>query len=131
MRLTRGRGVPLAGEALGIGLYHSNARTAARNSAMCTALMTIVPAVSVASVQVGADCPQAMYACPNAVRRSVRCTALARAVHLTDLRTALGQAYIACGQSAPTCTDATLTAGTMVIKAVHIAELRAAVLALE
>jgi len=50
LRLTRVRGVPLAGEALGIGLYHSNARTAARNSAMCTALMTVEPAVSVASV---------------------------------------------------------------------------------
>ena len=53
------------------------------------------------------------------------------AAHVTELRTALGEAYVACGQSAPTYTDATLTAGTTVIKAVHIAELRAAVLALE
>ena len=54
-----------------------------------------------------------------------------QAVHLADLRTALGEAYGALGRAAPTYTDATLPAGTMVIKAVDIAELRAAVIALE
>ena len=52
-------------------------------------------------------------------------------VFASELRTALGQAYVGCGQSAPTFSDATLTAGIMVIKAVHITELRAAVIALE
>jgi hypothetical protein len=53
-----------------------------------------------------------------------------RAPHITDLRTALAQAYLAFGQTPPTYTDPGLGAGTT-IKAVHIAELRAALTAIE
>jgi hypothetical protein len=54
------------------------------------------------------------------------------AVHITELRTALNQAYQATpGRTAPTYTDPTLSAGSTAIKAVHIADLRTAVLAIE
>jgi hypothetical protein len=52
------------------------------------------------------------------------------AAHVSELRTALGQAYTAAGQTPPVYTDPGLTAGTT-IRAVHIAELRANVVTLE
>ena len=55
-----------------------------------------------------------------------------RAVHITELRTALNAAYTACSVAPPTYpTDPTLTAGSTFVKAAHIAELRAAIVALE
>jgi len=53
-----------------------------------------------------------------------------QAQHIVDLRTALAQAYAAAGITAPTYTDPVLSGGILV-KAVHIAELRAAVVAIE
>ena len=50
--------------------------------------------------------------------------------HLLQIRGALTEAYTAAGMLAPTFTDPGLPAGT-VIKAVHIQELRAAIIALE
>jgi hypothetical protein len=55
---------------------------------------------------------------------------LVSAVQITELRTALNGAYTACGVALPTYTDPALAAGTA-IKAAHINELRAAVIALE
>ena len=52
-----------------------------------------------------------------------------RAAHITDLRTALNEAYSAAKRSLPSYTDATLSGAP--IKAVHISELRAAVIAIE
>jgi len=49
---------------------------------------------------------------------------------LLEIRTALTQAYAAAGMAAPVFTDPGLPAGT-VIKAVHIQELRAKIIALE
>ena len=57
-------------------------------------------------------------------------TAVIRAQHIQDLRAALHQAYVAAGVPPPAYTDPSLTTGT-VAKAVHIAELRSAVTALE
>jgi subtilisin family serine protease len=54
-----------------------------------------------------------------------------KAAQLTELRTALGQAYTAAGQSAPLFTDPTLAQGNTVVKVVHVKELRDAVIALE
>lgn len=51
--------------------------------------------------------------------------------HIIDLRTALQTVYDAVGGLPPAYTDPSLVPGTTVIKAIHIAELRAAVLALE
>lgn len=53
-----------------------------------------------------------------------------RAQQIVDLRNALGAVYMARGLSSPAYTDANLTTGA-VIKAIHIDELRAAVMALE
>ena len=53
-----------------------------------------------------------------------------RLVHLLELRTALERAYAAAGRSAPRWSDPTPAAAT-VIRAVHLTELRAAVVALE
>ena len=55
----------------------------------------------------------------------------ARALHLTELRGALGAAYAAAGRSAPVYTDAGVAAGVTPMRAVHLQELRAAVVALE
>jgi hypothetical protein len=54
-----------------------------------------------------------------------------RAIHLAELRTAIGQVFSQTGQTVPTFTDATLTPGVTVFRAVHINELRAAVITLE
>ena len=54
-----------------------------------------------------------------------------RAVHVTELRTALQQAYTAAGQVAPAFTDPSIVAASTLIRATHIQELRAAVITLE
>jgi hypothetical protein len=56
---------------------------------------------------------------------------LVKVIHVADLRTALEQAYDAAGQSAPVFTDPSLIPQTTTIRAIHISELRGAVLALE
>jgi hypothetical protein len=53
-----------------------------------------------------------------------------RVVHITQLRLALDEVYAAAKRTPPTYSDSPLTAG-MTIKASHISELRAAVLAIE
>ena len=54
-----------------------------------------------------------------------------KAVHITQMRTALSQAYQAAGRTPPTYSEPSLIAGQTPIRAAHIAELRAAVLALQ
>ena len=51
--------------------------------------------------------------------------------HLVELRSAVSEVYTARGVSAPAWSDATITPAVTVVRAVHITELRAAVLALE
>jgi hypothetical protein len=62
-------------------------------------------------------------------------TSLAGAVidadDMAELRTALGQAYTAAGMTAPAYSDAVIVPQSTVIKALHIEQLRAAVIALE
>ena len=55
----------------------------------------------------------------------------ARALHLLELRSALGEAYVAAGRPAPAYSDAAVTPGVAAMRAVHLLELRRAVLALE
>ena len=50
--------------------------------------------------------------------------------HLDDLRTALSEAYVAAGRTAPIYLESAV-AGTTPIRASHIAELRAAIIAIE
>jgi hypothetical protein len=54
-----------------------------------------------------------------------------KAVHFTELRTALGDADVQAGVPAPSYTDSTLTPSATVIKASHLIELRNGVRALE
>jgi hypothetical protein len=53
-----------------------------------------------------------------------------RTVHVTEMRAALNEAYVKASRDVPTYTDPVLAPGQLV-KAVHVSELRAAVLALE
>jgi hypothetical protein len=53
-----------------------------------------------------------------------------KAQHLLDLRVALTAVYVAAGLPVPTYTDPDLAAGTT-MRVAHIAELRAAVIAIE
>ena len=55
----------------------------------------------------------------------------AATTHVTDLRTALQQAYTSAGDPSPTFTEPSLVPGNTVIKAVHLHELRDAVIVLE
>ena len=48
------------------------------------------------------------------------------AIHLTELRTALNDAYRAVGRTPPTYTDSPAVTG-LIIKAVHLNELRSSV----
>lgn len=54
-----------------------------------------------------------------------------RAAHVIELREALRQAYVEARRSVPVYTDPTITPGVTMLKAVHIQELRTAVVALE
>ena len=53
-----------------------------------------------------------------------------RAIHIAELRNALAVVYAATGRTAPVYTDPVLAAG-VTMKVAHIAELRAAIVALE
>jgi len=53
-----------------------------------------------------------------------------RTIHITEMRTALGAVYTAVKVPPPQYTDATLAPGDT-IKAVHVAEIRSAVVAIE
>ena len=55
----------------------------------------------------------------------------ARALHLLELRSALGEAYAAAGRPAPGYTDAAVTPAATAMRAVQLQELRRAVAALE
>jgi hypothetical protein len=54
---------------------------------------------------------------------------LVRAVHLSELRNALGEVYEAAGRPQPTYSDLTLSAG-LTIAARHVEEIRSAAAAL-
>ena len=58
-------------------------------------------------------------------------TAVVKAVHFRELRTALNEAYQRAGLVLPSYTDPALAAQATVLKAVHLSELRSAVRGLE
>jgi len=58
-------------------------------------------------------------------------TFVVRAAHLAQMRTALNDAYAAHGTALPAYDDAVITPGVTVVRAVHINQLRASIVALE
>ena len=68
---------------------------------------------------------------PGPTRRCGRGVTRVQRVHLLELRSALADAYRAAGRVAPRWTDASPPAGSTPILALHVTELRAAILALE
>jgi hypothetical protein len=54
-----------------------------------------------------------------------------KAAHLLEMRTALSQAYEAARRTSPSYTDPAIAIGQAPVRAAHIAELRAAVRALQ
>jgi hypothetical protein len=54
-----------------------------------------------------------------------------KGTHIAELRSALNDVYTALRRTGPTFTDPALPPGATIIKALHIMELRAAILALE
>ena len=67
---------------------------------------------------------------PNAAQLVPEVTEIA-AAHMTDLRTALREAYEAVGRVAPVFVDPEIAPRVGAIRAVHLRELRAAVVVLE
>ena len=92
---------------------------------------TIIKAVHLTELRLAIDRAQARRSLPPFAWTDPatvpRVTAV-RALHVTQMRTALIEAYQAGQRTPPTFFDATLAAGP--VRAAHIAELRAAVLAL-
>ena len=58
-------------------------------------------------------------------------SAVIRAAHIAELRTALAQVYASLNRAAPAYTDPALIPGVTAMKAAHVMELRAAVIAVE
>jgi len=92
---------------------------------------TIIKAVHLTELRLAIDRSRARRSLPPFAWTDLvivpRVTAV-RVLHVTQMRTALIEAYQAAQRTPPTFSDATLAAGP--VRAVHIAELRAAVLAL-
>jgi hypothetical protein len=98
-----------------------------------TANSSVVRAVHVAELRARIDLqrqrvPLTAYAYADATVTGG--VSVIRTQHIIDLRAALAEAYTGLNRTAPTYTDPTLSTGET-IKAVHITELRAAVIALE
>jgi hypothetical protein len=95
--------------------------------------VTLIRTVHIAELRARIDAVRARYAlAPFAYTNApiVAGASVVMAVDITELRTALAQAYASAGTSPPTYTDPGLGAGT-IVQAVHIAELRLALLANE
>jgi hypothetical protein len=108
-------------------------RTASFTDSTIVAGATPVRAVHVTELRSRIDALRASLALPAFAWTTPTLTAGSTpilAVHVSDMRTALNEAYAAAASPAPMYTDPALPPGT-VIRAVHIVELREAVLALE
>jgi N-acetylneuraminic acid mutarotase len=94
---------------------------------------TVVKAVHISEPRSRIDALRARFGLPPAVWTDEPLTArqlVIKARHLAEMRSALSQAYVAHGLMAPYFTDPTLTPG-IVVKAVHMRELRDAIVTLE
>ena len=96
------------------------------------ARVTVVRAVHFTELRTRIDAIRARFGLPAFAYTTPTATfgAVIRGQQLIDLRTALAQAYTAAARAVPTYTDPGLAAGTT-IKVAHVAEVRAAVIAIE
>ena len=101
--------------------------------ATLTAGLTPIRVVHITELRTRIDAVRAHVGLPPFAWTDPRLDAgltIVRAQHLVDLRAALSQAYTVAGRAAPSYSDPVIAAGTTA-RASHIAELRAAVVALE
>ena len=94
--------------------------------------VTLIRAVHITELRTRINAVRGRYALTTYVFADsplVAGTTIIRAEHILDLRTALSQAYFAAGLTAPTFTDPSLA--TRTVTAVHIAEIRAVLGAIE
>jgi hypothetical protein len=98
-----------------------------------TAGATVIAVVHIQELRTRIDALRArvgLGAYPYADAALAAGTSSIRAQHILDLRAALADVYVAMGRTAPSYTDPGIAAG-VAMKAVHITELRAAVIAIE
>jgi uncharacterized membrane protein len=95
--------------------------------------VTAIRAAHIAELRARIDAVRARYglaAFPYTNGSIIAGTSVVMAVDVSEMRAALAQAYTSGSLPPPTYTDPGLGAGT-IVKAVHIAELRSALLAIE
>jgi hypothetical protein len=126
-------GQPRPAGAADIGADEFVVSFAGFTDAALTAGATVIRAVHVTELRVRIDALRNRFGLVafNWTDPSLGAGTIARALHLADLRTAIAQAYVAAGRAAPTFSNPTLSPQSSVIRAVHIIELREAVVALE
>jgi uncharacterized repeat protein (TIGR03803 family) len=120
------------GSSLGIVFRVSNAAPTPFTDDTLTAASSIIRAVHITELRTRIDAQRTklgLAAYPYTDSTLTPGMTIVKAAHVIDLRTALNQAYDAQGLARPTYTDPNLDG--FVIKVAHIAELRAAVIALE
>jgi hypothetical protein len=98
-----------------------------------TPFVSVVKAVHIMELRARIDSARAQYGLGGYDYADPKFTnaMMVLAVHVSDLRAALGEVYTAAQRTHPTYTDPTLTPTSTVVKAAHITELRAAVIAIE
>lgn len=97
-----------------------------------TAESSLIRAVHITELRTRIDALRARYALSTFTWTDTSLDGVfMKAVHITELRTALADVYTAAGADQPTYVDGTVTAGLTSIRAVHIVELRSAVIAVE
>jgi 6-phosphogluconolactonase (cycloisomerase 2 family) len=98
-----------------------------------TAFTSVIKAAHITELRFRIDAARAQYGLGPYNYADAKLTNTMRilAVHVSDLRAALGEVYTEAQRTQPTYTDPTLTPTSTIVKAAHIAELRAALVAIE
>jgi len=94
--------------------------------------VTVIRAVHISELRTRIDALRQRYGLPAFAWTDASLSGVfVKAVHITELRSGLADIYAAAGRVQPTYTDPSLIAGVTTGKVTHIAELRAAVVAIE
>jgi uncharacterized repeat protein (TIGR03803 family) len=117
---------------LGVVFRLNNAPPTPFTDNSLTAGSSVIRAVHISELRTRIDAQRTKFglaAYPYTDPTLTQGTTIIKAAHITDLRTALTQVYDALGLVAPMFTDPNPTG--LMVKATHVAELRAGVIALE